>query len=247
MSTRRSWPTAGRPGQRPRRSATSGRQLFAPGKGWHYSNTNYLLLGLIAEQVGPGSFASQVRQELLDPLGLRHTFVQVDERPRGPLSVGYYFNSPSAAARPIPLADKAGNIAPFTSVVTAAGSAGDLAATTADLAAWARALYGGRVLEPATLAAAVADARKTARFHPFVPYGLGVQVTKIGGHRALGHSGRLLGTRGELRYLPNDGVAIAVLANQNGVDLRPLTAGLLKIALPPTASPSPTPSPSAAP
>ena len=218
-----------------------GPQLFPPGKGWHYSNTNYLLLGLIAERVGRGSFASQVREELLDPLGLRHAFVQVDERPRGPLSVGYYFNSSSSTARPIPLADKTGKVAPFTSVVTAAGSAGDLAATTADLAAWARAMYGGAVLQRATLAAAVADARKTARFHPTVRYGLGLQVTKIGTRTALGHSGRFLGTRGELRYLPNDGLAIAVLANQNGVDLRPLTAALLKIALPRTITPSPTP------
>ncbi len=218
-----------------------GPQLFPPGKGWHYSNTNYLLLGLVAEWVGPASFADQVRSKLLDPLHLRRAFVQPDERPRGPLSVGYYFNSSAAAARPIPLADKAGKVAPFTSVVTAAGSAGDLAATTSDLAAWARAIYGGTVLQPATLAAAVADARKTARFHPIVPYGLGVQVTKIGGRTALGHSGRLLGTRGELRYLPAAGVAIAVLANQNGVDLRPLTASLLKIALPPASTPSPSP------
>ena len=62
-----------------------------------------------------------------------------------------------------------------------------------------------------------------------MPYGLGVQVTRIDGHRAYGHSGRFIGVRGELRYLPGPGLAIAVLTNQNGADVRPLTAKLVAL------------------
>ena len=161
-----------------------------------------------------------------------HAYVQGAEKPRGPLALGYYYNRAGPSARPIDLADARRTIVPFTSVVTAAGSAGDVAATSADLAAWARALYGGQVLRPETLSLAVGDAKQTAAYRPYVPYGLGVQVTRIDGRRAYGHSGRFIGARGELRYLPGSGLAIAVLTNQNGVDLRPLTAKLVSIALP---------------
>ena len=209
-----------------------GKPLGKPGRSWHYSNTNYVLLGLVAEKVGGAPFAKLVRTRLLDPLALDGVFIQGAEHPRGPLALGYYYSSLSPSARPIGLADASRTIVPFTSVVTAAGTAGNVAATSADLAAWARALYGGSVLRPETLALAVADAQNTARFHPYVPYGLGVQVTTIGRHRALGHSGRFIGVRGELRYLPDDGLAIAILTSQNGVDVRPLVAKLVAFALP---------------
>ncbi len=221
-----------------------GKPVGPPGRSWHYSNTNYLLLGLIAEKVGGAPFARLIRQRLFAPLGLTAASIQGFEAARGPLAMGYYYRSASATARPILLADASRTIVPFTSVVTAAGSAGDVAATSGDLAAWARALYGGRVLRPETLALAVADWKVTKAYRPSVPYGLGVQVTLIGGHRAYGHSGRFIGVRGELRYLPADGLAIALLANQNGVDIRPLTAKLVALALP---LPAPTPSPSPAP
>ncbi len=219
-----------------------GTPLSKPGRSWHYSNTNYLLLGLLAERVGGAPFAEQVRERLFKPAGLEDAYVQVAEKPHGPLALGYYYNSPSRTAAPIGLADAARTIVPFTSVVTAAGPAGNVASTSADLAAWARALYGGRLLKPETLALAVGDAKSTAPYRPYVPYGLGVQVTRIDGHRAYGHSGRFIGVRGELRYLPGPGLAIAVLTNQNGVDLRPLTARLVALALPKPAAPaSPTP------
>lgn len=221
--------------------ARVGKPLSKPGRSWHYSNTNYVLLGLIAEKVGGAPFAKLVRARLLSPLRLNGIYIQGVERPTGPLALGYYYAHLGPSARPIGLADAAQKVVPFTSVVTAAGTAGNVAATSADLAAWARALYGGSVLRPETLALAVADAENTARFRPYVPYGLGVQVTTIGGHRALGHSGRFIGVRGELRYLPDDGLAIAILTSQNGVNVGPLVAKLVSFALPNPAAPAPTP------
>jgi D-alanyl-D-alanine carboxypeptidase len=221
--------------------ARVGKPLSKPGRSWHYSNTNYVLLGLIAEEIGGAPFARLVRTRLLNPLGLASTYIQGVERPRGPLALGYYYAHLGPSARPIGLADAGQTIVPFTSVVTAAGTAGDVAATSTDLAAWARALYGGSVLRPETLALAIADAERTARFRPYVPYGLGVQVTTIAGHRALGHSGRFIGVRGELRYLPDDGLAIAIITSQNGVNVAPLVAKLVTSALPRPAAPAATP------
>jgi D-alanyl-D-alanine carboxypeptidase len=219
-----------------------GPRSFAPGHGWSSSNTNYLLLGLIAERVGGAPVADQLRARFFDPLRLSGAYVQVAEAALGPLAHGYRFQVPGAKAKPIDVSDGS-SIMPFTSVVTAAGAAGNVAATSADLARWARALYGGEVLQPATLAAAVADRTRTAPFHPYVPYGLGVQVTRIGGRLTYGHSGRLLGFRGELRYLPADGVAIAIVTNQNRTDVRPIVTALLAAALGPVASPTPVATP----
>ncbi len=64
-----------------------------------------------------------------------------------------------------------------------------------------------------------------------IPYGLGIQQLPIAGRPALGHSGRYLGYRNVVRYLPADGVTIAVLTNQGVVDPAVVAAQLLKIAL----------------
>lgn len=212
-----------------------GPSSYKPGHGWNYSNTNYLLLGLIAERIGGATVAAQLRQAFFQPFGLTDTYVQVAERPRGSVAHGYRFGSSSPGAVPRDMSDGS-SVVPFTSVVSAAGAAANLGSTSGDLARWARALYGGSVLAPETLAAAIGDARATARFHPYVAYGFGVQLTTIGGRLAYGHSGRLAGFRGEVRYLPRDGVAIAILTNQNRTSLSVLVTRLLAIALPPAPS-----------
>jgi hypothetical protein len=73
---------------------------------------------------------------------------------------------------------------------------------------------------------------------------MGIQVTSIGGRTALGHSGRYLGFRNVVRYLPGEGVTIAVLTNQGVKDPAKIAAALLRIALP---APEPSASPTAAP
>ena len=49
----------------------------------------------------------------------------------------------------------------------------------------------------------VADVARTAPYKPPIPYGLGVQAVEIDGRAALGHSGRLLGFRSVMRWLPD--------------------------------------------
>jgi D-alanyl-D-alanine carboxypeptidase len=207
-----------------------GKPYFKPGKGWHYSNTNYVILGLLAEAVGGAPLATQLHARFLAPLGLDHTHYQAVDEPLGPLARAYRFDGPGLDEPAVPLTDGT-EVVPFTSVVTAAGSAGSIASTAEDLVTWARALYGGRILQPATLAAMVADARATAPFKPSIPYGLGVQVATIDGRPTLGHSGRLLGSRTVVRWLPDEGIAIAVLTNQSRNDPNLVARALLRVVL----------------
>ena len=109
-------------------------------------------------------------------------------------------------------------MAPFTSVVTAAGAAGSIASTPRTSCTGSRALYGGDVLEPTRSAAMLGDVAATAEQGVDIPYGLGVQAVEFDGHPTLGHSGRLLGFRAVVRWLPRERIAIAVLTNQSRTD-----------------------------
>lgn len=207
-----------------------GKPYFKPGRGWHYSNTNYLVLGMLAERVGRAPLADQLRERFLEPLGLSRTYYQPTESPRGPVANGYRFASTSTKAKAVDLSDGS-TIVPFTSVVTAAAGAGGIASSAGDIARWARALYEGDALTEATVGTMVGDVARTDQYRPSVPYGLGVQAAGIVGRPALGHSGRLLGFRSVVRWLPDEGVAIAVLTNQSRTDPAIVARSLLRIAL----------------
>jgi D-alanyl-D-alanine carboxypeptidase len=222
-----------------------GKRLSPPGVAWHYSNTNYLLLGLIAERATGQTLGQAIRTRLLDPTGLAATWFQADETARTALAHGYRFVGTSRAAKPIDLDDGSG-VAPFRSVITAAGGAGSIAGTSADLARWARALYSGKVLGPAATAMLLSGFTKTTNYLPGVVYGYGVQAVTIGGHASLGHSGRLLGFQSAVRHFPIEAITIAVLTNQSRADPGVIVQALLAVVAPPPA-PSPCPRPSGVP
>lgn len=206
-----------------------GKAYFKPGKGWHYSNTNYLVLGLLAEAVGKAPLAEQVRDRFLVPYELDRTWYQPTETAPENIAHGYRFASSAKDAPAIDLSDGT-PIMPFTSVVTAAGGAGGFASSAGDLARWSQALYGGDVLTPESLGVML-DTSATGKFKPSIPYGMGVQVVEIDKHRSVGHSGRLLGFRSAVRYFPVEGVSIAVVTNQSRVDPGVIVRALLTITL----------------
>ncbi len=212
--------------------------VFAPGKGWSYSNTNYVLLGLIAEQVGGAPWRDLVHRELIEPLGLDSTFVQaVDEPPASPARA-YRVLAGDSGWYMVARTDGT-DVVPFTSVVTAAGAAGAMASTTADLARWARSLYGGSLLSKETRKEMLTFVRAYS-YGLGTSYGLGVSRAKFDGHTAYGHTGALAGTRAAIRYFPKEKVAIAVLFNREtyvGDDV----VRILARALFPKVEASPTP------
>lgn len=205
---------------------------FPPGKGWHYSNTNYVYLGLIAERVTGATLAIALRDRFFVPLDFGATWYQAVEKPRGPLAHGYRFAEPRLSTPPIDLSAKS-PVAPFRSVVTAAGGAGSIAATSADAARWSRLLFTGEVLGPAMTAQMLDGVAFTATYKPRVPYGLGVQAFPIDGRLAVGHSGRLLGFRASVRHLPAENLTIAVLTNQSRADPGAIVEALLAIVFEP--------------
>ena len=213
----------------------------AAGTCWHYSNSNYVLLGQVVQQVTGNPVATELRRRFFAPLRLVRTFVQGAEPARGTVATSYEVLGSGSSIRTVSQGDGTA-ISPFTSVVTAAGSAGAIAATSRDLAVWARRLYGGAVLRPAALAAML-DVSHSVGAGSALPYGLGVEEVSLGGRLTEGHNGRLIGAGATTRYLPDSGFSIAVVTNQDRVSPDVFAAALLAIAFPPPPTPSPSPSP----
>jgi len=202
-----------------------------PGAGFRYSNTNYLLLGLLVEAATGAPLGDSVRTRLLAPLRLEDTWTQVAEPPRLPLARAYRLvrSGGTVVARVVA---PSGAIAPFRSVVTAAGGAGGMAGTASDAARWMGALAAGEVLEPETMEVMLRVAETVDGSAPRIPYGLGVQLVRLGTMDAIGHSGRYLGVRSVVRYVPSRRLTIAVLTNQSSVDPVRIATSLLQIAAP---------------
>ena len=186
---------------------------FTAGNGWRYSNSNYVLLGQIVQRVTGRTVAAELRRRFIDPLGLSRTFMQGVETRRGTVATAYVQHGWGTSMRWINQSDGT-PIAPWTSLTTAAGNAGAMASSSRDLAVWARALYGGAVLEPASLAA-MEDVSRSVALHASRRYGLGVMEEWFGGRWTYGHNGRLDGSRSSIRYLPAYGFTIAVVTNQD--------------------------------
>jgi D-alanyl-D-alanine carboxypeptidase len=173
-----------------------------PGTCYHYSNTNYIILGRIAEAVGGAPLDRQLRQRFFRPLGLDDTYYQPADVPPADAAHGHWpaGNGYVDHTRDDPLR-------PFTAAVTAAGAAGAIASTARDLSVWADALYGGKVLSSHSLA-------EMTRILAPGDYGLGTDVAAFDGRRAYGHRGGLRGFESSMWYFPDAGVSIALLSNQ---------------------------------
>ena len=202
--------------------AQIGPQLYAPGTHYYYSNTDYVLLGMVIEKATGQKIAALVRSDFLTPLGMTHTYLQTEEQAKGPEAHGYM---PPTAACKNPCDNSAGTMLPFTAEATAAGPAGAFVSTASDLAIWANALYGGYVLDEATLASMV-DISPSMAFttKPPFPYGLGFEETTVAGQVAWGHRGHLDGFWSAMEYLPASHVTVVILANADWASSKIMSA-----------------------
>jgi D-alanyl-D-alanine carboxypeptidase len=150
---------------------------FAPGTNWDYSNTNYLLAGMVIESVTGHGWRHEVKARIIRPLGLPDTYLP-GENPHvpGPHATGYKrFPEPDTDPKN-PEFLPAIEVTEFNP--SWGGAAGEMISTTADGNRFLRALLGGRVLKPAQLA----EMKKTVpatdptfeSAWPGVRYGLGL-------------------------------------------------------------------------
>jgi D-alanyl-D-alanine carboxypeptidase len=199
---------------------------FAPDASYEYSNTNYALLGLIAEKVGGRPLAQQFADRLFGPVGLTQTSLPAadDTSMPAPYSHGYMYGGSfyALADDPYPAdmqaAAQAGTLQPVdytnqnSSYATAAGGA---ISTADDLATWMKALVSGKVfnadyhqqwltsLQPEDPAAP--DGQK---------YGYGISYQRFGPNAAMFyHGGELPGFNSFMGYDPDNDVALVIWTN----------------------------------
>ena len=131
-----------------------------PGRCFRYSNTNYVLLGRIARKVTGKSVASNIRTRFLDPLGLRDTFFQGQERIGKVPAKGYL-----AARKGFQGFADGSRFRPNTSAATVANAAGALVSSVRDVSDWEDALLSGNLLAPESLEQ-MTDFHKKSRLRP---------------------------------------------------------------------------------
>ncbi|MER5352193.1 serine hydrolase domain-containing protein [Kitasatospora sp. NPDC002551] len=153
---------------------------FAPGQGWKYSNTNYVLAGMIVRKVTGHTWQREVERRIVRPLHLEETAFPGSETGLGGPHAHAYLDLPAGPA----------DITRFNpSLVDAAGNG---ISTTTDLDRFHAALFGGKLLRPAEMAALTDTVPTTG---DGAQYGLGVVRIDLGPgcEPAWGHDGGLPG------------------------------------------------------
>jgi D-alanyl-D-alanine carboxypeptidase len=180
---------------------------FAPGAGWEYSDTNYIVLGMIIERVSTNTFYDEARKRLLVPFALRDT-VPADSRTVPGLVQGY-----AGANNPFGGSDEMIKDGKFAVNPQFEWTGGGWAVTTLDLARWGKILYEGKAFDRSMMGPFLDGV--PAKLGPESRYGLGVIIRPSPAGPTYGHSGFMPGYMTELLYFPEMKVSIAVQVNSS--------------------------------
>lgn len=189
--------------------------LFAPGSEHRYSNTNFLLLGLIIEQVSGQSLGDAVQNLLLSPAGLTETYYKAS--PGYPdmegVTENYFFHYDRYIQNCTKMQQHFADIS--------MGHEG-IIASPRDYVLFLATLMGGKLLQPSTL-------QKMMDFQEGpeedVEYGLGIFQVKTNEGTIIGHSGNGFGTMTYLFYIPETRTTVFYASNLGNIfenDLRPV-------------------------
>jgi D-alanyl-D-alanine carboxypeptidase len=178
---------------------------FVPGSQWEYSNTNFVLLGMVIEKATGQAYEDALRQRVFDSVGLDMRLAKSGDD--SPTLVRCYTGSPpvdsSSAEDP-----------------SYGWSAGGIVSTPSDLARWLVALYGGELLADTALEAMTTP--NGLETPDQEDYGLGTIIENDDGSglTLVGHTGGLSGYATHAFYLREQNVALALMSNWRETDLR---------------------------
>ncbi len=173
---------------------------FLPGEKYEYSNTNYVLLGLIVEKVTKQPYAQVLQKNIVEKLKLKNTFY------------GGKINAAKNEASSFMFLNNSWFELPETHMSVPHG-AGALVSTPQDLGIFLRGLLQGKLVSKATV-----EQMKTLKDN----YGLGLLTIPFGKLSSYGHGGIIDGFTSMLTYFPEQDVTIATTfngANTNGNDV----------------------------
>ncbi|MEP6944825.1 MAG: serine hydrolase domain-containing protein [Acidobacteriota bacterium] len=177
---------------------------FEPGSKWQYSNTNYVIAGVIIEKVTKEPLMQFLQSNIFKPLGMA-SVADIDAARLGDTDAAGYLRY---ALGPLRTAPKEGPGWLF--------AAGELAMPASELAKWDISIMDQKLLKPASYREFATDTLLTNGLGTH--YGLGVDVNMQSGHRALSHGGEVSGFTAQNIVFPDDRAAIVVLTNQDAAN-----------------------------
>lgn len=180
------------------------KETFPPGSKFEYSNSNYVLLGLILEKVSGISFPTLLKQNIFEPLGMDHTVAYDQTRKIANRAYGY-----SAKGGAFERTDQ--------SVTSATLGDGGIYSSVEDMALWDQALYTTRLVSKKTLEEAFTPGPFDARG---AGYGFGWFIEDSHGQKTVFHTGGTIGFKTAILRLPGRKFTVVVLMNRS--DGRPL-------------------------
>jgi CubicO group peptidase (beta-lactamase class C family) len=171
--------------------------MFEPGTRRRYSNTNYLLLGLIVEDVTGQPYATVLKEGIVDRAGLKHTRFGGEVSPGDNESRAYFFDEGRWIQQP-------------DHVIENAGGAGAIVSTAGDLTRFLSALFGGKLISAASLPEML-DGFSDGT----VKSGKGLSPFQIPGADRTGysHDGSIGAHSALIGYVPDDSLALALTIN----------------------------------
>jgi len=186
---------------------------FDPGSRWQYSNTNFVIAGLIVEQTSHKPLLQFLQERIFTPLGMK-SVANIDQEKLGDTDAAGYLHYGLGPLRPAPKEGKGWLFA-----------AGELAMPVEDLARWDISIIGQKLLQPASYREL--ETEVLLNNGQGTQYGLGVQVAGQSGHRALFHGGEVSGFTAQNTVFPDERVAVAVLTNQDASGAAGAIAGAI--------------------
>lgn len=174
---------------------------FDPGTKWQYSNTNYVIAGLIIEKASGKPMLQFLQEKIFTPLGMK-SVANIDEKALPETDAVGYLRYGLGPLRPSP---KEGPGWLF--------AAGELAMPAEDLAKWDISIIERKIMKPESYREFEREVQLTTGLG--TRYGLGLTVGMESGHRAISHGGEVSGFTAENVVFPDDRVAVVALSNQD--------------------------------
>jgi D-alanyl-D-alanine carboxypeptidase len=181
---------------------------FKPGGGWGYSATNYILLGKIIEEMSGNTVAYELREKILNPLGLNDTYLYPDEiYPAERMAHLWFVMDTTGVPSDI---NELVSPPPLRGLFSSVWTAGAIHATAEDVALWLEALFNNQVLTESLFTEMITPSQLSGR----VKYGLGIMTGTIDDTRYYGHTGGI-GHSSLAYYMPEESIGIALVCNSN--------------------------------
>ncbi|HBV16630.1 serine hydrolase domain-containing protein [Chryseobacterium carnipullorum] len=184
-----------------------GKPDFKPGKESSYSNSNYLLLGYIIEDITGRSYEENIKARILDKIGMRRTYCEKDQTQYGKRTKSYKFDGENWS--------KESDTHPSFTFAT-----GNIVSTTEDLSKLMHELFKGTLISENSL-------EQMKKTNPQVALGYGLFRTPFYNKTGYGHTGRIDEFHSGIAYFPEDNFSIVILANGTNIKLNDMVVGIV--------------------